>query len=261
VNDSARNDSARNDSARNDSARNDKVYIHEFIHITKQNRARYMHHMTANWSPIAQEQRHQLCYGVWGVVGSTGPWPQTVNLWEEDGFAGLADSFALEFGGASLQDPALAKWWATAADLRSGGFDRILVPHPSCPTIETLCAEGVSGTVYAHELCRVAPGSARDVLHEAVTEAETHRPDGWSLIGAFFTAMADDSEVLFLWAIDGWRSWGAAEALIAAGKDVLLPGTSALLKDRLRLLLVDSPLSPMKTGRQPQRSDRTGWED
>ena len=48
---------------------NDKVYIHEFINITKQNRSRYMHHMTANWSPIGQEQRHQLCYGVWGVVG------------------------------------------------------------------------------------------------------------------------------------------------------------------------------------------------
>jgi len=54
---------------------NDKVYIHEFITITKQNRARYMHHMTANWSPIAQEQRNQLCYGVWGTIGSTGTWP------------------------------------------------------------------------------------------------------------------------------------------------------------------------------------------
>ena len=44
---------------------NDKVYIHEFIDIIGHNRANYMHHMTANWSPIAQEERHQLCYGVW----------------------------------------------------------------------------------------------------------------------------------------------------------------------------------------------------
>jgi hypothetical protein len=29
---------------------NDKVYIHEFIDITKQNRARYMHHMAAKRS-------------------------------------------------------------------------------------------------------------------------------------------------------------------------------------------------------------------
>ena len=134
---------------------NDKIYIHEFIHITKQNRARYMHHMTANWSPIAQEQRHQLCYGVWGVVGSTGPWPQTVNMWEEDGFDGLASSFGLEFGNRILQDPALEKWWAAAADLRSGGFDRIVVPHPRTRTIEQLCADGAGGEVYAHELVTV----------------------------------------------------------------------------------------------------------
>jgi hypothetical protein len=68
---------------------NQKVYIHEFINITGHNRARYMHHMTANWSPIAQEERGQLCYGVWGVVGSTGAWPQVVNIWEEDGGKGL----------------------------------------------------------------------------------------------------------------------------------------------------------------------------
>src|SRR5258708_15103599 len=106
---------------------NDKVYIHEFINITKQNRSRYMHHMTANWSPIAQEERHQLCYGVWGIVGSTQRWPSVVNLWEEDGWEGMADSFRHEFNHRSLQDPKLAAWWAEAANYRSGGEDRLLV--------------------------------------------------------------------------------------------------------------------------------------
>jgi hypothetical protein len=54
---------------------NDKIYTHEFIDIIGHNRANYMHHMTANWSPIAREERNQLCYGVWGVVGTTGRWP------------------------------------------------------------------------------------------------------------------------------------------------------------------------------------------
>ena len=39
---------------------NDKVYIHEFIDIIGHNRARYMHHMTANWCPVAREERNQL---------------------------------------------------------------------------------------------------------------------------------------------------------------------------------------------------------
>ena len=34
---------------------NDKVYIHELIDIIGHNRARYMHHMTANWCPVARE--------------------------------------------------------------------------------------------------------------------------------------------------------------------------------------------------------------
>jgi hypothetical protein len=69
---------------------NDTVCIHEFIDIIGHNRAKYMHHMTANWSPIAHEERHQLCYGVWGVVGSTGTWPHVLNMWEEDGLDGPA---------------------------------------------------------------------------------------------------------------------------------------------------------------------------
>jgi hypothetical protein len=237
---------------------NDKVYIHEFISITKQNRARYMHHMAANWSPIAQEQRHQLCYGVWGVVGSTGAWPQVVNLWEEDGFDGLAESFRLELGNATLQDPALARWWAAAADLRSGGVDRLLVPHPDTLPIESLCAAGVSGEVYAHELIRVDPGTARLFLDEAVSGAST---SGWRLTGAWWTAMHNLDECVLLWTIPSWESWATVERDLSHGRDMLLPDVGSAIRGRERILLVDAPLSPLRTGRQPSRDDRTDWTD
>lgn len=67
---------------------NDKVYIHEFVDIRDQGRAKYMQHMTANWSPIAQEERNQKCFGVFGTVGSTGRWPEVVNMWEEEAWSG-----------------------------------------------------------------------------------------------------------------------------------------------------------------------------
>lgn len=240
---------------------NPKVYIHEVIDITRHHRGRYMQHITANWSPIAQDQRHQLCYGVWGVLGSTGGWPKTVNLWEEDGFDGLAQSFALEVGGAAMQDPALEKWWAGAADLRSGGFDRIMLPHPSMRTIEQLCADQAGAPVYAHELATVERGAAADVLDAAVAESASTSPDGWRLIGAFRTAMANDDEVLLLWAIDGWDRWAATERAVGDGKPGVLPETSQQLVTRHRTLLVDAPLAPLRTGRQPSRDDRTDWTD
>ncbi len=242
---------------------NDKVYIHEFIHITRQNRARYMHHMAANWSPLAQEQRHQLCYGVWGVVGSTGPWPQVVNIWEEDGFAGLAASFRQEFDNSLLQDPALARWWAAAADLRSGGYDRILVPHPGTPTIEQLCGAATppGGEVYAHEVVTVRRGHAWDLLDAVVGNADAAaKATEWRLTGAWTTAMGTLSECVLLWTIPTWETWGATEQDLAHGADSLVPATG-LVEARDRILLVDAPLSPHRTGRQPARSDRTDWTD
>ncbi|HEY4021576.1 MAG TPA: hypothetical protein VGM75_23005 [Pseudonocardiaceae bacterium] len=240
---------------------NDKVYIHEFINITKQNRARYVHHIAANWSPIGQRQRHQLCYGVWGVVGSTGEWPQVVNLWEEDGFAGLAESFRTELNNSSLQDPALAKWWAAAADLRSGGLDRLLVPHPDTLTIEALCGAGVSGEAYAHEIVSVRPGANHEFLDKTLTQADKVRDRfGWHLTGAWWTAMRNDDECVLLWAIPSWEAWSELEQALVVEPDAL-SADLAMIEDRRRILLVDAPLSPMRIGRQPAVTDRTDWED
>lgn len=241
---------------------NGKVYIHEFITITKQNRARYMHHMTANWSPIAQEERNQLCYGVWGTVGSTGAWPQVVNIWEEDGFDGLAGNFGYETSGVGMQDPALAKWWASAADLRAGGFDRILVPHPATKTIAQLCADGVDAVTYAHELIRVDPGHPRAFL-DAVVEAgrAANGRSGWHLLGAWRTAMVADDECILLWAIPSWEAWSRVEQALLVEPELLLGAAEREVRSRHRVLLVDAPLSPLRTGRQPARSDRTDWED
>ena len=124
---------------------NNKIYIHEFIDIIGHNRANYMHHMTANFSPMAQRDRNQLCYGVWGTVGTTRRWPEVVNMWEEDGWDGMASSFRHEFNHPTLQDPALAAWWARAAQFRRSGVDRLILPAEWTRTIEELCADGVRG--------------------------------------------------------------------------------------------------------------------
>jgi hypothetical protein len=243
---------------------NDKVYIHEFINIIGHNRAKYMHHMTANWSPIAQEERHQLCYGVWGIVGTTRGWPEVLNLWEEDGFDGLATSFRHEFNHRGLQDPKLAKWWAEAANYRHSGEDRVLVPAPWTRTISELCADGVRGEVYAHEQFELPQGTSRDFLEEVADKAvELYRPFGWELAGAWETAMRNESECFLLWAIPTWDQWGEFE--VAERADGPLRSWRRATYDRSvacrRFLVVDAPLSPFRTGRQPTVSDRVdNWD-
>jgi hypothetical protein len=238
---------------------NDKLYIHEFIDIIGHNRAKYMHHITANWSPIAQVERHQLCFGVYGTVGSTRRWPEVVNIWEEDGWAGMARSFAHEFGHPTLQDPSLAAWWAEAAKYRSAGVDRLLVPAPWTRPIEELCAAGVRGVAYAHELIRCVPGSSQRYLSLLRDEGlRAHEKWSFELAAAWETAMVNDSECLTLWAIPTWEAWGEFEAAQRRDEGLArwrskLAGTAI---DWNRFLLVDAPLSPLRIGRQPAVSDR-----
>ena len=231
---------------------NPKIYIHELIEITGQNRARYMHHMTANWGPIGREERNLLCVGVWATVGSTERWPETVNLWEIEGWSGLAANFRHEFSHPTLQDPALAKWWAEAASYRRGGYDRVLVPAPYSPTLEEAMAQGIGGEVYYHELVSITPGRARDYL--AALEQEwlpVAGRIGLRLLGAYRTAMVNDSEAVVIWAIDTWEAWAAAQE--ALDDDPGVAGwrerVHGLVIDWRGKLLVDSPLNPLKTGK------------
>ena len=241
---------------------NDKVYIHEYIDIIGPNRANYMHHMTANFSPAAQRDRHQLCYGVWGTVGTTRRWPEVVNMWEEDGFDGMATSFRHEFNHKTLQDPFLAQWWARAAQFRRSGEDRLMIPAPWTRTIDELCTDGVTGETYAHEMVQVRPGTAWDfidaVRDHAVTEYEKY---GWVLAGAFVTAMKNDSEALLLWAIPTWEHWAEFEKAQRTDPAIRAWRTRAMnfAIDWHRVLLVDSPLCPFRTGRQPTESDQASY--
>ena len=215
--------------------------------------------MTANWCPVGRRERNMNCFGVWATVGSTGAWPQVVNLWELNGWKGLAANFEHELVGRGAQDPSLAEWWSVAADLRRGGVDRIVAPERWSPTIDELTKEGVRGEVYAHEFVRCPVGGARAFLDAL---AETGRPAveelGLRCVGAFRVRdgnrhggnrdLGDPrsrhlgrvrARVWDRGALARWR-----HRLVALGTDVQ------------RTLMVDAPLSPMRIGRQPAVSDR-----
>jgi hypothetical protein len=244
---------------------NTKLYVHEFIDIVGHHRADYMYHMTANFSPMAQEDRNQLCYGVWGVLGSTGRWPEVVNIWELDGLPEAADYFRFEVGGSAMQDPRMAKWWAAAVPLRSGGNDRLLIPAPWTMPIGEICEAEIGGEMYAHDQISVRPGTAPEFLElvreEAVAAYENYH---WTLAGAWYSAMTDEAECFLLWAVRQWEDWTDLEG--AQRSDEALHAWNVRARTMTtsftRTVLVDAPLCPFKTGRQPQRSDRSSeWDE
>lgn len=238
-----------------------RVYIHEFVDIIGHRRADYLQHMTANWGPIGRAERAQLCFGVWAVVGSTARWPQVLNLWEYADWAAMGRNFEVELEGAGLQDPSLETWWAAAAEFRSGGFDRLLVAPDWSPSVADHQARFVAPPPagYVHELirCHPASGAAAEVLERLRSAGvAAHAAEGLTLVGAFRRALADDDECVVLWSFPDWSAWAAHEANADGPAAVWRREQRDIVAGRERILLADAPLSPLRTGRQPQAGDR-----
>ena len=247
---------------------NDKVYIHEFIDIIGHNRANYMHHMTANFSPMAQEDRNQLLLR---RVGRRRHDARVARGAQPLGGATASTASPRRSASSSVtrpsQDPKLAKWWAEASNYRRHGDDRVLVPAPWTPTITELVAAGVQGeTLRARADPRAAWAPSRDFLEVVAEEAIA------GLRGVRLEARAARGRPR--WSTSRSASCIGRSPRGRAGPRPSTPSArdSALQRWRKRtyelseqwhrFLVVDAPLSPMRIGRQPARDDRDeGWQD
>lgn len=245
---------------------NDRIYIHELVDIIGANRTKYMHHMTAGFAHV-REEHEQKCVGVWAEIGTTGNWPRTINLWEQEGWDGLAIHLELETTGAKrsnsaalgAMEPAEAEWWKAASEFRRGGRDRILRPAEWTRTIDQLLADGVKGAVYAHERIWTPPGRSLDYLDQLRDVGlSAYRSVGAELVGAFDNALINGRECIVIWAFPTWSSWAQLEKSWTTS-DIFTSfrQSAAPIIDRFeRRLMSDNPLNPMVLGRQPLESDR-----
>ena len=236
-----------------------RVYIHEVVEVDGTRRADYQHHMTANWVPEAAELRRQSCFAVFTLVGSTGPWPRVINIWEYGSWDDLAHNFSVELTGNDHRDPMLQRWWAEAAAFRRGGIDRILVAEgPGLGTQDWESRGGTSATCYSHELISTAPGGAKALADSLGSAgADVLGREGAELVGLWRTAMRADDEVVAIWGHPDWQSWRDTEEAYTSGGGF----RSTMIESRQRWLLVDAELSPLRTGRQPAASDRRPLPD
>ncbi len=177
------------------------LYLHECVDIVGEGAMRYMEH-TESFDTEAAADRGIELVGTWYTMGSTGRWPQVVNLWEcVDGWAGwrrLMESTNLR----RTRNPALDAWWREAMESRSGGFDRLLGAAPGCPSLADLRDARVTGSVFVHELTEVRPGTGLEYL-AAVREQWQPVLSGYGheLVGLYEVLMTD-VEVVTIWATD-----------------------------------------------------------
>jgi hypothetical protein len=138
--------------------------------------------------------------------------------------------------------------------MRSGGYDRLLLPADYSPSIDETIARGIVGwRVFRHEIIRTVPGQARRYLDRLEKEwAPQARDLGLEVVGAYRTALRDDSEVVMIWAVRDWATWAQAEDALDAGAGRNWREASReIAPDQLVHLMCSAPLSPTQTGVQP----------
>ena len=105
--------------------------------------------------------------------------------------------------------------------------------------------------LHAHEIVQLVPGRAQDFL-ERVREVgvDAYGAFGLALLGAFRTALRNDSECVLLWAIPRAEQWAEFERAQDgdAGSRAGATRSAASRIDWRRTLLVDAPLAPLRTG-------------
>lgn len=176
------------------------LYLHEVIDITGRGGRAYMEH-TVGFDADATTDRGLDLLGTWEVVGTTGRWPQVVNVWEIDGWEGWA-RLGQTTNVAKASNVALAAWWDEAYQRRSGGFDRLLRGADGCPTKADLASAGTRGTWFVHELSDVRPGAGAEYLAATLAErVPAMAARGISLVG-LYDSVFTDTEVCTIWAAD-----------------------------------------------------------
>lgn len=173
------------------------LFLHEVIDVVGRGAAPYMAHVVG-FDPGSVADRGLALAGTWEVVGTTGRWPQVVNLWEiVDGWQGW-ERLTHRTNVAKSSNAELAEWWDAAHKSRTGGLDRLLVSGRGGPDPMAMSAVA-PGEVAVHEITEVRPGAGPAYLEALVAHwAPVAASHGVRLVGAFEVLMTD-TEVVTFW--------------------------------------------------------------
>ena len=175
------------------------LYLHEVIDIVGQGQYDYMDHSRKEPTNVMPDMLTlQGTFFVCAMGG--GRWPQVINIWDvgEAGWQGWAanvDRLNLKRRKAFYGD-----WWDEAAQWRTGGFDRLCGAAPGSPSTAEIAHQGITGTLFVHQLLTVRPGTPLDYLATVVEQQVPlwgeygHRATG------IYEVLGNQHEVVVVWA-------------------------------------------------------------
>lgn len=183
------------------------VFVHETIDVIGQGQYDYMEHLWQD--PVQRMPDMTSLQGSFYVLGfGGGRWPQVINIWDcgDDGWDGWRrnlDRLNLKRRSAFYGD-----WWDTAAEWRSGGFDRVCAGVAGSPSTTEIAERGIRGTLFVNEVLTVRAGSALEFLAAVVEERVPVVADHGMVPTGLYEVVNNQHEVVMVWAtsVDAWAA-------------------------------------------------------
>ena len=189
-----------------------------------------MHHMTANWSPNAQEERAPALLRRLGAAGldrRLAPDRQHVGA-RRAGTGSPTRSRSRASAGAPRTRGSSAG--GPRRPSSAGVASTASWSPPRGPGASSSCAPTACGARSTPTSWCGSPRAPRPTCSSGPATRRLHGTHGWELAGAFRTAMVNDDEALLLWAIPTWRQWADAEQATTTSSP---PGAAAARGDQL----------------------------
>ena len=229
---------------------NPHIYLHEVMYTVPGKEEAYMASvMSIRDDPGRADRQTHGAFGQFRSVDPSGAWPGVINIWEEDWDA-LASDLAAQFHGAA-RDVALEQWWNRNVHLRTGGYDRVLVPAAFSPTKGDLCDRGFTAEIFLHEIISLPFGEPERYLAQ-VEERLLPALDryGVELVGAFEVAMRP-RQVLTLIGAPTWHELAALLAATSEDADLraFMEYRAGVVEQLDELLLIPARHDAFATGR------------
>jgi hypothetical protein len=205
------------------------LYLYEVVDIIGQGQYDYMEHLLKD--PVQRMPDMFKLQGAFYVLGAAGGrWPEVHIIWDVpngfEGWAANADRLNLKRRKAFYGD-----WWDTAAAWRSGGYDRLCIGVPGCPTTQQIAESGIKGSLFVSEMLTVRAGAQADFLAAVCAEKVPLMADHGHQLTGLYEVTGNRTEVVVVWATSvsaraayhqaryharGWCDEGTADERITA---------------------------------------------
>lgn len=188
------------------------IHLHEIVRTLPGQEEPYMESV-ASIRNLPGREGWQGNFGEFGQfrsVDGAGAAPVVINLWEHD-WTSQAEALARQFEDRN-RDVAMEDWWNRNLHLRTGGYDRLLVPADYSPDAAALAARDGRGVVFLQEIVWLPWGGVEawldDFGRRFLPAAEAH---GAHLVGAWRVAMRPTQALTIL----GFKAWESLAAFAA----------------------------------------------